>query len=146
MLQLLVKLEAVLMPLKTGSSTPRLLNFGENQRFLVLLALGKSSRAVDSTGHPPLLQLEEEKRAERTDTFKIQNCKNRGFICTTFLKKKNHLKYHFSSDIKIFLQEQVPEFHSTTLLYMVFSSTLFAKTSERFINNEIAVQSTPLKK
>lgn len=40
------------------------------------------------------------------------------------------------SDIKIFLQEQVPEFHSTTLLYMVFSSTLFAKASERFINNE----------
>lgn len=90
MLQLLVKLEAVLMPPKTGSSTPRLLKFGENQRFLILLALQRSSRAVDSTGHPPLLQPEEAPvyTAERAGAFKIQNCKNRDFIYTTFLKKK----------------------------------------------------------
>lgn len=61
------------------------------------------------------------------------------------LGKRTFKILYFFRD-KGILQGLFLEFHSTTLLYMVFSSTLFAKISESFVNNKIAVQSKPLKK
>lgn len=50
-------------------------------------------------------------------------------------KKSFKIPYFFRD--KGILQGLFSEFHSTALLYMVFSSTLFARTLESFINNKI---------